>query len=287
MKTALCLVLSLALASAENVRLMESRHHVPHGWVEVAEEVDPSAKLELKFFLNTPSEKFVKLQRELLVRSDPKSKLYSQWLTNEQVHEMSAPYQESIDTVIAHLTQEFGVEVTPRTMNSDILSTEMTVAEAEKLLSAKYKKYKHVRDGNIVFRCESYSLPENVAKHVALVGPTTHLPKYFRPMSGEGGSVSSNNPDNLRSIYGVGDVMGGASSTNKQAVTAFLGQFYSASDEATFFQDWFPAGADVDITLVGDATSGEGGVESMLDIEYMPSLGGVCERECEREREPI
>ena len=60
-----------------------------------------------------------------------------------------------------------------------------------------------------------------------------------------------------------------------QAVTAFLDQLYSESDLDKFFEKLFPAGADTPIKLVGDATTGRGGVESMLDIEYMPAMGAL------------
>lgn len=88
-------------------------------------------------------------------------------------------------------------------------------------------------------------------------------------------SSTLNTPDNLRALYSVNDVLGGTAKDNVQAVTAFLGQYYSESDLNKFWEKEFPAGADTPIKLVGDATTGRAGVESMLDIEYMPAMGAL------------
>ncbi|GMH88913.1 hypothetical protein TL16_g11298 [Triparma laevis f. inornata] len=88
-------------------------------------------------------------------------------------------------------------------------------------------------------------------------------------------SSTLNTPDNLRALYSVNDVLGGTAKDNVQAVTAFLGQYYSESDLNKFWVKEFPAGADTPIKLVGDATTGRAGVESMLDIEYMPAMGAL------------
>ena len=122
------------------------------------------------------------------------------------------------------------------------------------------------------------SLPDELAPHVALVGPTTRFPSPTlakKAPSSDEGVGSYNTPDNLRSLYSLGENLGGNAGNNKQAVTAFLGQYYSESDLEKFFKTQFPTGADTPIKLVGDATTGRAGVESMLDIEYMPAMGAL------------
>ena len=85
-----------------------------------------------------------------------------------------------------------------------------------------------------------------------------------------------NDPATLRALYAVDDALGGAAPANRQAVTAFLGQTYSAAAEASFFESLFPAGAATPIALVGDATTGATpGIEAMLDAEYMPAMGAL------------
>jgi hypothetical protein len=121
----------------------------------------------------------------------------------------------------------------------------------------------------------SYSIPSSISEHVALVGPTTRFPKPSLAKASPSVGKTQNTPSNLRSLYSVNDVLGGTAKNNNQAVTAFLGQYYSESDLNKFWEKQFPDGAETPIKLVGDATTGRAGVESMLDIEYMPALGAL------------
>jgi tripeptidyl-peptidase I len=209
------------------------------------------------------------MEDELLLRSSPKSPLYGQWLSNEAVHALGAPAAESVEALRSFLSDN-GLEARQRTPNSDVLSVVATFAQAEALLNTTYYTHRHTTvEGLEVSRCDSYSLPEEVAKHVAFVGPATHFPSLRRPKASKDGSaLYSNDPSNLRSLYGVGGAVGGPEA--RQAVTAFLGQYYRAADLTSFFQQYFPEGAATPIELVGDATEGlPAGIEAMLDIEYM------------------
>jgi tripeptidyl-peptidase-1 len=173
-----------------------------------------------------------------------------------------------------------GLTAVPRTLNSDTLSVVATYAQAQELLNASYFVHTHTERPDLqVARCSSYSLPADVAGHVAFVGPTTHFPALRNPKTtsvktttpeeeAAAAPLYSNDPSNLRSLYGVDGAVGGPES--RQAVTAFLGQYYRAEDLESFFDTYFPEGADTPIELVGDATNGgKAGVEAMLDIEYM------------------
>jgi tripeptidyl-peptidase-1 len=92
----------------------------------------------------------------------------------------------------------------------------------------------------------------------------------------QNGTISNNQPKSLRQLYSIGETVGKAAK-NKQAVTAFLGQMYSASDLQSFWKQYctgIECGKGLP-TLVGDATTGSAGVESMLDIEYITGVGGA------------
>merc|ERR1719265_2466066 len=153
------------------------------------------------------------------------------------------------------------------------------------MLSAQYLELKHERTGTVVNRAVSgYSLPEEVAAAVDFVSPAAHIPGVWNPKrnlrSSSNQSSSDNEPKTLRQLYSVGDTVGKATS-NKQAVTAFLGQFYSASDLQQFWKQYctgIECGKGLP-KLVGDATTGNPGVESMLDIEYITGVGGGIDTE--------
>merc|ERR1712048_25989 len=80
--------------------------------------------------------------------------------------------------------------------------------------------------------------------------------------------------------YSVGDAVGKADK-NKQAVTAFLEQNYRPGSLKTFWT-LFCGGITCgkgDVKLIGDATTGSPGTESMLDIESITGMAGNIESE--------
>jgi len=89
-----------------------------------------------------------------------------------------------------------------------------------------------------------------------------------------------NTPTNLRKLYSVGDAVGKAS-TNKQAVSAFLQQYYSKRDLQAWWTKYckgITCGKGLP-KLVGDATNGDAGIEAMLDIETITGVAGNIESE--------
>jgi tripeptidyl-peptidase-1 len=278
MKFSLAALTLLAVTNAEHV-VREKRKAHPNTWVPSgAPSADSSIKLS--FFLNHEASAAASLESEFLNRSDPKHEDFGKWLSNEQVHDMLPVPQNSIDAVtnylLAHDISASSIE--HKTSNSDIITVTVPLSTAEALLQTKYHNYKHSQTGHVIARSLEYSLPAELGEHVALVGPSTRFPK---PAQAQRTAVSDveagykNDPNSLRSLYSVNDELGGKAEKNNQAVTAFLGQFYSESDLNKFWDKEFPAGKNTPIKLVGDATEGRAGVESMLDIEYMPAMGAL------------
>jgi len=174
-----------------------------------------------------------------------------------------------------------------------MLRASMTLAEAEKLLGGAYMQLHHAKSGNTVHRLlEPYHLPARVALALDFVSPTVHIPGVASvkrlPVEANADPNVLNVPKTLRQLYSVGFNVTGKAPKNKQAVTAFLGQKYSESDLKAFWQKYCGAGTVYKqaITcgkglpkLVGDATTGTAGVESMLDIESITGIGGNIESE--------
>jgi len=171
------------------------------------------------------------------------------------------------------------------TENSDFISAVVPVETAEAMLSTQFLTLTH-KTGAAVQRAPSgYSLPDDVAAAVDFVSPTVHIPGVRRPGQILDTSVKStsqtNTPTNLRTLYSVGDA-GGKAATNKQAVTAFLKQYYSESDLKSWWKQYCPSGQACGKglpTLVGDATKGNAGIEAMLDIETITGVAGNIDSE--------
>ena len=257
--------------------------HPPAGWTDVG-DAPAEALLELAFFLKLPEAGTAALEAELLARADPRSRAYGAgWLTNEQAHAMVAPPARAVEAVEDWLRARApGAEPARRTPNGDVITATVSVRAAEALLGADYRAYAHAASNASAVRCLEVALPPAIADAVAIVGPTTRFPPRFAaaPIAERNRSAPRagllNDPATLRALYAVDDALGGAAPANRQAVTAFLGQTYSAAAEAAFFERLFPAGAATPIALVGDATAGATpGIEAMLDAEYMPAMGAL------------
>lgn len=256
---------------------------LPSGWATVGPT--PRGRLiELTFAVK--QQNVGKLHDILMRVSTPASADYGMHLSNAEVHNLTAPQAAHIADVVSFV-RSHGVAVRSDTSSSDFLSVVVPVELAEAMLSTKYSELVHEATGVKVQRTTlGYSLPPAVAAAVDFVFPSTHIPGIRRPIALRSSVNASDDddtdsvPKNLRKLYSVGDAMGKAA-TNKQAVTGFLNNLYSESD----LKDWWNKYCD-GITcgkglpkLVGDATDGGSGIESMLDIETITGMAGNIESE--------
>eukprot|EP00928_Gymnodinium_smaydae_P041914 TRINITY_DN28301_c0_g1_i1.p1 TRINITY_DN28301_c0_g1~~TRINITY_DN28301_c0_g1_i1.p1 ORF type:complete len:594 (+),score=97.96 TRINITY_DN28301_c0_g1_i1:150-1784(+) len=260
---------------------MESTLDVPEGW-SISGPALPHASIEITFAVK--QQNLQKLHDELMRVSDPDSPSYGDHLTNEEVNALTAPRREHHAAVMDFLSAH-GLAGKNATPNGDQIVVVVSAALAETLLSAKYMQFHHRETGATVDRTVSgYALPATVAEAVDFVAPTTHIPAIRRPARHAGNhsnGFSVNTPATLRQLYNIG-TQGGKAAGNKQAVTAFLEQFYSEQALKDFWTKYctdFACGKGLP-KLVGDATSGDPpGTESMLDIEYLTGVGGNIESE--------
>eukprot|EP00756_Hemistasia_phaeocysticola_P034137 Hpha_TRINITY_DN16506_c0_g1::TRINITY_DN16506_c0_g1_i1::g.132576::m.132576/K01279/TPP1, CLN2; tripeptidyl-peptidase I len=217
------------------------------------------------------------LERALFEVSDPRSPRYGKHLSQKEVHDLVAPRGEHIEVVRAFLASH-GLEAEAATPNSDMLRVVVPVTTAEALLEAEYIEVHHAARGLSLHRTLAYSLPEEVAAAVDFVAPTVHIPDILTTpsLATDTGSMW-NTPTTLRDYYNVGDAAGSFTSGNKQAVTAFLGQFY-AEGSLKKYQELYckdiPSCGKGTVETVGDAINGSSpGTESMLDIELITTVG--------------
>merc|ERR1712137_997465 len=284
MKSVIC---CFALSSAQDIFLpasklkaVEGKMSPPSGWVHLGDEL-PTKQMELTFAIT--QQNVGKLQDELLAISTPSSQRYGQHLSNKQVHDLVAAKPSDIQTVLDFLEVHgaTGIAATP---NGDIITTTVLIDVAEKLLSTDYHMFGHAESNHTVHRAlGGYKLPVTVADAVDFVSPTTHMPGAHRPLKINPEASYKNVPKTLRELYSIEDPETGAevigvADSNRMAVTAFLNQYYSLSDLQSFWSSYCSGITCGDglPKLVGDATTGSAGVESMLDIETITGIvGGV------------
>lgn len=157
--------------------------------------------------------------------------------------------------------------------------TTVSVEKAEAMLGVKYVSFTHPRHNGDVTRVhpsQTVSLPEKVARAVAIVEPTHRKPPVAKWLEAHAEPMlGANTPSTLRELYNVTGVgSGDIVNPTGHAVTAFIGQYYNAKDFNSFWNVYGGATGvpRPDVVLVGDAAEGRGGVEAMLDIEYINAM---------------
>lgn len=270
-------------ADYDVVGMAENRISSKTGWRVVGRSA-ADVRIALTFAVRHSEGGKAALEEKLLQVSTPGSPLYGKHLSNEEVHRLVQPAEEHVASVKAFLKS---YEVTFESMNSDVIEVDVSVREAEALLGAEYHELQKIDAGpndvsiHRILSKDGYSLPIDVAEAVDFVAPTVTVPTIRQRHTGKPGLPQSlvNDPESLRKLYSVGNAQGSATG-NKQAVTAFLEQHYSASELGIFYKYFctnqsFVCGMDgkVDVAQKGDDKRPGSGTESMLDIEYITSIG--------------
>lgn len=157
----------------------EKRHQLPAEWTR-RERVEGGAVLPLRIGLQ---QRNLDRADELLDGvSNPKSASYAQHWTPDQIADMFAPSQESVDLVSAWLA-ESGIDPS-RIVVSDSrawIDVNATVSEVKSLLRTDYHIYEH-SSGHLHVASGSYSVPAYLsAEHVDLIMPTLHFDAKTTP----------------------------------------------------------------------------------------------------------
>ncbi|MCJ1248318.1 hypothetical protein MMC30_005535 [Trapelia coarctata] len=107
--------------------------------------------------------------------SSPNSENYGKHLSADEVAEMFAPSQASIDAVHSWLVAS-GVEPARVVLSPGRhwLKFNATIAEVESLLQTEYKYYQNL-SGQGHLACEEYSIPKTLQQHIDLIMPTVHF----------------------------------------------------------------------------------------------------------------
>jgi subtilase family serine protease len=135
------------------------------------EGVSKDKKIELTFAMKESNIDI--LEKRVLAMSTPTSGTYGKQMSLEEINQLTHPGNDAIKSVMGYL-RAFSVEDVQ--YSSGFLRVTTTVSEAEKILSTKYVNYKHTVSGKSVFRCDSYSLPDEISNVVSFVAPTVNFP---------------------------------------------------------------------------------------------------------------
>jgi len=251
------------------------------GWTQLG-RADPSAELEMIIALQPRNVDI--LEERLLAAATPGNLEYGNWLTKEEVHELTSPDQSTVDAVL-----EWHGASMDNYHPGGFIKRVVTVEEAEALLNADYYVFEHTSGKQVIRMNSGYSIESSVATHISFVSPSVRLPARSEMESGliieEIGADHidadiDSAPAYLRTLYNISGT--GSASGNKQGVAEFLTQIFSQEDQDKFYSRYYPPGAGTEIKIKGDTieqVGADAGIETMLDTEYITVTGTGIETE--------
>ncbi|KAI0740343.1 family S53 protease-like protein [Earliella scabrosa] len=226
----------------------------------------------------------------LLEVSDPLSPRYGQHLSQAEIQKLVAPKPESLKAVTDWLAAS-NLTWSSASASGEILKLEITVAEANALLSADYTTYEHPETGAEVVGTPYYSVPASVKDHITFIYPTTQfIPPLRRPavqivqpareqdLTGlhatkKASCVAEITPECLQALYRIPTAP--ATGSGSIAVSGFLSEVASQSDLDAFLDKFRPDTTNSTFsvqTLDGGSNEGNGTAEASLDIQYTVGL---------------
>ena len=164
-------VLAAGALAAPTGSVLHEKRDVPAS--EFRQRVDPDAIIPIRIALSQ-SNLHTGYDR-LMEVSHPSSNNYGKHLSAEEVHELFAPSQESIDAVKSWLLGS-GLVLDDDVVhyeNKGWLSVDMPAKHAESLLSTEY--YEHELSDGTRLGCDEYYLPAHVSPLVDFIKPGIKL----------------------------------------------------------------------------------------------------------------
>lgn len=272
--------------------LMDKIDHVPQGWAEVGA---PSSSTCFKLSIAlTPADR--KLLHETLTNiSTPGHADYGRHLNESQLRDVVSPSKQSTNAVLEFL-EDSGISRSDFAQQGDWLDFTADVETADRMVNASFVKYRENTGPGVIIRTRQYSLPDEVARHIDMIEPTTRFPRESRlrkPGSAHydqalQAPVDPNDcnrtitPDCLRTLYNLPltSTLKNTSTHGHIGVAGFLEQYPQQRDFDIFTKKFAPYLSDVvEPRFISvdhgekDRSTNPGGGEANLDVQYAAAIG--------------
>ncbi|KAH8992304.1 subtilisin-like protein [Lactarius hatsudake] len=238
--------------------------------------------------------------------SFPRSPKYGAHLSREQLADIVAPHPDTLALVNSWL-KHHGVHPSSVSQSHGggwLTVADVSISQANNMLSASYQLYRHAKTNETVIRTISYGLPVELHSHVKTVAPTTYFssPRMLRHTPrlrsrtgtmaapakaaaawvdlGRGLShrdIDRVTPSFLRWLYNTLGYAPAATDRNKLGVAGFLGDSPSPDDLEQFMFEYRTDGADTatfDVVLISGGVYDPDNptVEGNADIQYTEAM---------------
>ncbi|KAH9054087.1 subtilisin-like protein [Lactarius vividus] len=156
----------------DDMHTKHSWNAVPRNWESLGH---PPSGTTIDLYIVLKPQRENSLVDALYEVSEPGHPRYRAYLTKGQVVELVAPRPETLELVNSWL-EHHGISSSSTSMThrgNTLTLKGISVTQANTLLSASYKLYRHVERGETIVRTVGYSLPVALHGHVLTVAPTT------------------------------------------------------------------------------------------------------------------
>lgn len=240
---------------------------------------------------------------DLMEISDPSHDRYAQHLSKAEVADFMTPHSSSVEAVESWLS----LHTINRTsvgrvgVGGEWVTLRLSVAEAERMLGAKYHIFHNSASGQRVVRTLAYSLPRELHRHIDVVAPTTYFStlqsmratNFLQPeiealvgdpvvlLSDPTGAIPGScetriTPACLRALYKTKDYKPVSTDKNEIGIAGYLNEFASYSDLGKFFDQFRPEAEGSSFVTVqvngGGNDQDKPGIEANLDIQYTTAM---------------
>ncbi|KAJ3511463.1 hypothetical protein NMY22_g15638 [Coprinellus aureogranulatus] len=269
---------------------------IPRGWVY--ESTPPSNHLfDLRIGLRQLGAN--DLVDRLLQVSDPDHPSYGRHLSQAESEALVASQPEALKYTREWLAAQ-GIDdcrVKQYKAGGDWLTLQVSITEAERLLSNKYHIYRHSASGETTVRSLHYSLPYHLLPYIDVVAPTTYFSTFrtmrqtsflqpdIAPVEGiqslinpvvdsavPSGCSSAITPSCLRALYNTSDYIPTSMGSNRLGVAGYLEQYANRADLEAFLKKFRQDAQGFTFPTVqingGGNDQNSPGVEANLDIQY-------------------
>lgn len=164
---------SAAASLPVNHVLHERRGNTARNWVKRS-PLDSNAKLPMRIGMTqTNLHRGDELLMEVSHQDSPK---YGQWYTPEDIVDLFAPTDKTVDTVRSWLESAgIAADRISQSANKQWMQFDADVSEAEALLRTKYHQFEHTPTGRFSVACDEYHVPQHVQEHIDYITPGLKL----------------------------------------------------------------------------------------------------------------
>ncbi|KAK4183364.1 subtilisin-like protein [Podospora australis] len=283
----------LAVAAVASARVMDHLAAVPKGW-EQLHAASPDDMVSLRIALKQQHAEV--LEQAVIDMSTPGHSSYGRHLTRDQLRSYTAAPRGSADAVVEWLEQH-GIHSAQ--VDNDWISFTTSVDKAGALLKTRFAWFQYTERGADAglpqLRTLEYSVPDEIARHIDIVQPTTRfgqpraqrstVHEYIRP-SGPvakinfaatdlaGGCNSTVTPACLKWLYNI-NYTATNSPENLVAFASFLEQYARYDDLQAFERTYVPEALGQNFTTelvnggLDDQKSWKDSGEANLDLQYI------------------